>query len=124
MSEREVLNEGGVLVTTKRFVASGTTYQLRTITSVRRKPAPSRLPAVFLFAIGAIGSFGVARDGSAVFVLLGLFFVALSVGSLFTEGKAELYVTTSARELRALRGPPKLIAAAEQALNQAMAEAE
>lgn len=125
--ELELLNEGGVVVTTRRFVAGGTTYQIRQITSVRAKyERPSKAPTGLLIGLAlpaVVLSFRVEAGGHICM----LFAVALTVfGLLMATRRAtgQLFVRTSALEQRALRGSEELVRKVEDALNDAIARHE
>jgi hypothetical protein len=129
MSERSLINEDGVLVTTRRFVTGGTTFQVRTITSVRSKYSrPSKVPT-FIFAAVAVPSIAMgflAEQGGAGMVCF-LFGGALLLAALVMNGlrpTGELFVTTSAVEQRALRGSEDQIRRVEEALNDAIGQHE
>lgn len=70
-----------------------------------------------MVAQSTMASRGLCFGGSAFFMLVGLV-------SLFQKPTGELYVTTSAREVRAFKGEMAEVKKIEQSLDEAMASAD
>jgi hypothetical protein len=123
-TETALLDEGGVKVTTARFIANGQTFALRNITSVKMDNAGSlRWPIVWaIFAVSAFGGSQASSDASNGALVTGIVFASLAVLQWRKNSAKAIILVTSGKEEKAYKTHDKDHARRVlQALNDAIA---
>ncbi len=118
MAEQTFLNEGGVTVTNSRFMASGQTYAMSGVTSVKSvQKDPSRKGPIIVLAIGLIALMA-GKDA----IVLGIICLAGGIAWwVLNKPKFLVILSSASGEVEALTSQSKeFIGRVVNALNEAI----
>lgn len=109
MAEQVLLEEGGVTVTDKRFVAHGVTYALANLTSVRAHAIPADRSALFGVPIGLVAALIAAFVGGTNGYIFAVCALVVAIGGgimgLLTKPSYAVVIDTSGRNVHAVTTP-------------------